>query len=157
MALFIEAIFAKDKKSITFRQEQFWVKSFVGGLVFPFLHWSPVWLLEVLSSGSISPLLDILVKVSTLMPGNHPIPGLWNFLEVLLHPNPILLHISIHSLALWASPLFLPRNRGRTEGAEEDCNPIRRTSVSTNSDPSSSQSSKPRSIHRLVQGPREHM
>ena len=48
---------------IPFKQEQFWVKNVEGGLVTQSLHWSPVYLLEVVSSGSISPLLVISSKV----------------------------------------------------------------------------------------------
>jgi hypothetical protein len=58
---------------VSVRQEQFWVKIFeMGG-------WQTatrghVYLLEVVSSGSISPLLGILAKVSPLGPGSlsHP-------------------------------------------------------------------------------------
>lgn len=47
-----------------FRQGQFWIKSFVGGLEFPFLHW---WSCLVVSSGSIFLLLGILVKVKGIV------------------------------------------------------------------------------------------
>jgi hypothetical protein len=42
------------------------------------------------------------------------------------------------------------RVRGRTKGTEGDCNPIRRTTVSTNQTTQSFQ--RPKSIHRLVPG-----
>jgi hypothetical protein len=47
------------------------------------------------------------------------------------------------------------RARGRTEGAEGVCNPIGRTTISTNQTPQSSQrlSHQPKTIHRLVHGP----
>jgi hypothetical protein len=47
------------------------------------------------------------------------------------------------------------RVRGRTEGAEGDCNPIGRPIVSTNLDSSelTGTESKPKSIHGLVHGP----
>jgi hypothetical protein len=51
---------------ISFRQEQYGVKFFEGGVVFPSLQWGPVYLLEVVSSGSISPLLGISAKVTLI-------------------------------------------------------------------------------------------
>jgi hypothetical protein len=50
------------------------------------------------------------------------------------------------------------RVKGRTEGVEGDCNPIGRTTGSTNGDLSelSETKPKPRSIHGQVHGPR-HM
>jgi hypothetical protein len=47
-------------------QEKFWFKSFVGGWCCQPSNVDPLWLLEVLSSGSISPLLGILAKVTCI-------------------------------------------------------------------------------------------
>jgi hypothetical protein len=53
---------------ISFRQDKFWVKSFVSGLVSLSFHWGSCWLQEVASSGS--PLL----RSSALTSGNLPYP-----------------------------------------------------------------------------------
>ena len=49
---------------ISFRQDKFWVKSFVGRLVSLSSIGGPAWLQEVASSGSMSPLLVVLAKVT---------------------------------------------------------------------------------------------
>jgi hypothetical protein len=51
---------------ISFRQKQFWAKNFEGGLVTTCLHCRSCYLLEVVSSGSISPLLGISTKVTLI-------------------------------------------------------------------------------------------
>jgi hypothetical protein len=48
---------------ISFRQEWFWVKNSEDGWLVPASTEGPVYLLRVVSSGSISPLLGILAKV----------------------------------------------------------------------------------------------
>ena len=57
-----------------------------------------VYLLDMVSLGSISPLVGLLAKV--ILIGTSHIPGVWDFLEVPLSPHPTLLHISIHSAGL---------------------------------------------------------
>jgi hypothetical protein len=70
-----------DSVSVPFRQEQFGGKIFEGGLVSPSVHWSLVHLLEVISSGSISPLLGISAKVTTHISSWDPPPSQisWTF------------------------------------------------------------------------------
>ena len=62
-------------------------KSFVGGLVSPFLHRYPVWLLDVVSSGSISQLLGVSAKFTCVHSGSLPHMDLWDILEILPSPG----------------------------------------------------------------------
>ena len=76
---------------ISFTQEQLWVQSFIGSLVSTSLYWGPVWLKEVIDSGSISPFW---IWLPTLCPETFLYP---RYLGVSRSPLPLLLHISTHS------------------------------------------------------------
>lgn len=67
---------------ISCRQDKFWVESFMGGLVSFSLHWGSYLAIGGASSGIMSPLLGILVKVTLIDQGASPIQGLWDFLEI---------------------------------------------------------------------------
>ena len=61
---------------ITCRQDKFWVESFMGGLVSLLLLWGSCWLQEVVSSGSISPVLccESQLRSTLLILGCIPYP-----------------------------------------------------------------------------------
>lgn len=87
-----------------FRQEQFWVKSCVGGLMCPPLYWGPVLALEVVSSVSVVPLLGILAKVTHIESWE---PSLSALSGTFCKSLPTALHAScifpLIPLALWAA------------------------------------------------------
>ena len=92
--------FFQSLSCISFRWGQLWVRSFVGGLVgvpIPPLGVCPVWLLEVVFSGSVSLLLDILAKIVHLSPERLSHPRSLGLPRDSSHPFPQQLHISIHS------------------------------------------------------------
>ena len=103
---------------VSFRQEQFWVKIFeIGG----WPHSSTgghVYLLEVVSSNSISQLLDILSNVIPIGFWEPLIPDIWGFLVIPPGPCFTVLHVSIHSSGslnlspvsshIWSCPLSPP-------------------------------------------------
>jgi hypothetical protein len=71
---------------IFFRQEQFWVKYFkMGGWPHPSTT-GHVYLLDLVSLGSVSSLLGVLVNVIPL--GASHIPGVWDFQWFPLFPTP---------------------------------------------------------------------
>ena len=92
---------------ISFGQEHSWVKNFVmGGWPYPTIR-GQAYLLEVLSTGSISPLLCISAKVipvGSWEPLTSLVSGTLQWLSPV--PHPPLLHIFIQFLTLCTSLLF---------------------------------------------------
>ena len=100
---------------VSFSQEQFWVKNFeVGRWPHP-STWGHAYLLKVVSSGFISPLLDIsanVIPVGSL----ENLSVTWHLgLSSILHththpsiPHLLLIHISIHFSDPWITLLSLP-------------------------------------------------
>ena len=94
---------------ISFRQEQLWVKNYEMGGWPHISNGSHVYLLEVVSSISLSPLLGISDKVITMCPGSLLHPWCLRLSRGSPISHPALLHISNHHFSgpLDLSPLSL--------------------------------------------------
>ena len=85
----------------SFRQDEFWVESFMGGLVSLSLHWESCLAAEVVSSGFMSPLLGTLAKVTHIDSWELPYP---RSLELPRDPTPSAAAV-FHSILHPSGPL----------------------------------------------------